>query len=167
MSVVLKIGLRLLLAAAVILLGGCLACGDDVPGFGIYLVDNGELVLSEDHIEAYDADSHTIELNEAGLEKWSSYVVTTPSPKLKDTLNSREFAVKVKGETMYQGTFGSMISSRIYEGIVIMEPTFNFGFDGNTIRIEYNYPGPAVNPEDDPRNHPELLDFFEEKGLLR
>jgi hypothetical protein len=37
-------------------------------GFGIYLADSGELVLSDDHIKACHSIDHTLELNEDGIE---------------------------------------------------------------------------------------------------
>ena len=71
-----------------LLITSVLSCGIeedisvDEPGFGIYLADTGELVLSEQHIKAYhrnvhltvseEEDTHAIELNQAGIEKWNS-----------------------------------------------------------------------------------------------
>ena len=74
------------------------ACNNDEPGFGIYLVESDELVISDQHIEAYYWDSHAIELNEEGIEKWNSCITYTGIPKLQDTLYQYEFVLKLKGK---------------------------------------------------------------------
>ena len=87
------------------------ACNNNEPVFGIYLVDSGELILSENHIKAYYRDSHTIELNEAGIEKWNSYMTYEDIPKLQDTLYKVDFVVKLNSKEIYSGKFYSMASS--------------------------------------------------------
>ena len=157
----------LLITTCILLLCGLLACGHgDEPGFGIYLVDSGELVLSENHIKVYHGDSHTIELNEAGIEKWNSYLTYDSIPKLKESLYSRDFVLKVEGKEMYQGKFYSMVSSASYPGVVILDALIKLEGERNTIRIEYGYAWSPSNSEDDPRNQPEIIDFLTRKGLL-
>ena len=109
------------------------------PGFGIYLVDTGELVLSDEYIESYNASTHEIALNEAGIEKWNSYITGTP-PTLAQSLFSKEFSVKVNRLEMYRGKFWSIASSIIEDGVTIQEALFKLDSENNTISIGYNCP---------------------------
>lgn len=157
----------LLFAVLLILLScGLLSCGSE-PGFGIYLVDTGELVLSENHIKAYHGDTHVIELNEAGIEKWNSYLEYETVSTLADSLYSRDFVLKVEGETMYQGKFWSIASSVLCDGVKILDALFERDAENNTISIGYTHPGYDTAPEDDPRNRPEITEFFQSEGLLK
>ncbi|HEY41196.1 MAG TPA: hypothetical protein G4O18_04985 [Dehalococcoidia bacterium] len=144
------------------------------PGFGIYLVDSGELVLSEYHIKAYrrgvqfydDVDTHVIELNEEGIEKWNSYMTYESIPKLADSLYSRDFILKIEGEEIYGGKFYSMVSSMSYGGVVILDALVELDNDHNYIRIDYGYPTPGFATGEDPRNSPEVIDYLERRSLL-
>jgi len=163
----LKISLLLLtslLLSFVGLLGGC---GGEKVGFGIYLVDNGELVLSEHQIEAYYGDTHTIELNEEGIQKWNSYLTSETIPKLNDSLCGRDFMLEIEGKEIYRGRFYSMVLSASYTGVVIMDALIALDNDHNTITIEFGYPGRAFGEGEDPRDSPEVFDFLEKQGLLR
>ena len=135
-------------------------------GFGIYLLDSGEQVLSEQHIKVYYGDNHTIELNEQGIKQWNSFIDYETIPKLQTTLYSRDFVLKIKGKEIYQGKFYSMVSSASYSGIVIMDAIITLGDSSNTIRIEFGYPWPPSDAEGDPRNNREVLKFLEKEGLL-
>ncbi len=144
---------------------GSLGCdGEDEPEFGIYLVDSGEMVLSEDHIKAYYQDTHTVELNEEGIEKWNSYMTYTTIPKLDACLFSKDFVLKIEGDEIYRGQFYSMASSLIYPGIVIMDALFKLDSTHNTITISFGYFYPIL---EDPRNNPRVIGFLEKKGLLK
>ncbi|UCH42460.1 MAG: hypothetical protein JSW16_06505 [Dehalococcoidales bacterium] len=146
------------------------------PGFGIYLVDSGELVLSEQHIKAYyrnvhlteaEEDTHAIELNEAGIAKWNSYMDYEGIPKLQDTLYKRDFAVRIEGKEIYRGKFYSMVSSSTYDGVVILDALIKLAEDNNRIYISYGYPASLYASSEDPRNSPEIIDFMDNKGLLK
>ncbi len=162
-----KISLLLITSLLLSFVSLLACCGSEEVGFGIYLIDSGELVLSEHHIEAYYGDTHTIELNEEGIRKWNSYMTWETIPKLADSLYSRDFVLKIEGKEIYRGKFSSMVSSTIYPGVVIMDAIIELDNDNNTIRIEFGYPGPAFGTGEDPRNAPEVIDFFEKQGLLR
>ena len=162
-----KISLLLITALLLSFVGILACCGGEEVGFGIYLIDNGELVLSEHHIEAYYGDTHTIELNEKGIRKWNSYMTWETTPKLADSLYSRDFVLKIDGEEIYRGKFYSMVSSATYPGVVIMDAIIELDNDNNTIRIEFGYPLPGFGTGEDPRNAPEVIDFLEKQGLLR
>ena len=146
------------------------------PGFGIYLVDSGELVLSEQHIKAYyrnahlteaNEDTHAIELNQAGIEKWNSYMDYEGTPKLQDTLFKRDFAVRIEGKEIYRGKFYSMVSSSTCDGVVILDTLVKLSEDNNRIYISYGYPVSLYASGKDPRNSPEIIGFLDSKGLLK
>ena len=141
------------------------ACNNE-PGLGIYLVETGELVVSDQHIKAYYKDSHTIELNEEGIEKWNSYMTYSGEPKLQDSLYQDDFVVKLKGKEIYSGKFYSMFSSASYSGVVILESIMKLDESRNAIRIDFGY-GPVLNAGEDPRNNQEVFDYLEGQGLLK
>ena len=105
--------LSLTCITALVLICICLsACNnDEKTGFGLHLADSDELIFSEEHIVAYDWDSHTIELNNKGLEKWNSYIDDVDIPRLDTKFYKEGFVVKIKGEEIYRGQFTSIVSS--------------------------------------------------------
>lgn len=137
------------------------------PGFGIYLADTGELVLSEQDIRSYNASTHEIELVFMGARKWNSYINMTDddTPTLADTLFGKEFAVKVNGEEIYRGKFWSMVSSQSYDGIVILDALLTRDNENSKIWIESSYP--ASNSSNDRMNDQRIINFFEKEGLLK
>lgn len=56
----------LLLVALLLCIFLLLSCDDTEDNFGIFLIETGELVLSDEHIEAYHVETHEIELNKQG-----------------------------------------------------------------------------------------------------
>jgi hypothetical protein len=146
------------------------------PGFGIYLADTGELVLSEQHIKAYrrnihltvaGEDTHAIELNAEGIEKWNSYMTYEGTPKLKDTLYKRDFVVKVEGKEIYGGKFYSGLSSATYDGVIILDTIMKLDEEHNRIFITNGYFEKPPASEEDPRNDPAVIDFLDKQGLLK
>lgn len=152
----------IILSIIAFLTAGC--DGGEEVGFGIFLVDSGELVLSEQHIKAYHKDTHEIELNEEGIEKWNSYLTYETFPKLGG-LFSKDFLITIEGTEVYRGKFCSMASSLSYPGVIILDTLLALDSKNNTIRIEFGYPWPS-SPEEDPRNSSDVIYFFEERGLL-
>jgi len=155
--------LILTLLVTAIYLSGC----NNEPGFGIYLVESGELVLSEHHIEGYNWDSHAIELNEEGIEKWNSYLTSGAVPQTQDTLFQDEFVVKVRGKEIYGGEFYSLVSSGFYPGVVILDALMILDESRNTIVINFGYPGSFQDAGEDPRDNQELFDYLDSQGLLK
>ena len=146
------------------------------PGFGIYLVDSGELVLSEQHIEGYyqnihlteaEEDTHAIELNEAGIEQWNSFMNYEGIPKLPDTLYKRDFALRIEGKEIYRGKFYSMVSSSTCDGVVILDALVKLSKDNNRIYISYGYPVSLYVSGYDPRNSLEIIGFLDKQDLLK
>lgn len=155
----------LLITTLFLLTSLLLSCdgGEDV-GFGIFLVDSGELVLSEQHIKVYHKNTHEIELNEEGIEKWNSYLPYETIPQLGG-LFAKDFLITIEGTEVYRGKFYSAASSTSYPGVIILDTLFALDSKNNTIKIEFWYPGP-LSPEEDPRNSSAAISFFEEQRLL-
>jgi hypothetical protein len=122
-------------------------------GFGIYLVDHDELVISDSDIIFYNGSSHEIRLTEAGAQKMEKLGVRVP-------LNGTRFVMKIKGKDVYDGWFWSPISSLPCPGIVIETLVRN-----STIQIEAGYPSSYFQGED-PRSNPEVFSYFQSIGKL-
>lgn len=133
--------------------------------FGIYRLDTGALVLSDEDIAAYVGDTHEIELNASGVAKWNSYTADGRWYK-PEGLYQKDFAVRLDDKEFYRGKFWSAVSSQSYDGVVILEMAFPREGALGTVQIEYGYPGAWGDPADDPRDNPEILGFFAKKGLL-
>ena len=139
---------------------------DPEQKFGIFLSETGELVLSEEHIEAYNAETHEIELNQRGIEKWNSYMTYESIPKLAETLYNKDFVVRIDDEDVYMGKFWSTVSSAIPDCITITESLMKLDEMHNTIQIRLDF-GSQSDSDKDPRNNPKILLFFREQGLLK
>ena len=165
MSTITKKTSILLITTLFLLISLLLSCdgGEDV-GFGIFLVDSGELVLSEQHIKIYHKETHEIELNEDGIEKWNSYMTYTTIPRLAETLCGEDFLIMVEGTEAYRGRFSSYVVSTIPPGVTIVDTLFKLDSEHNSIRIDIGYP--YFPSGEDPRNNPDILSFLEEQGLL-
>ncbi|MCJ7514362.1 MAG: hypothetical protein MUO89_00090 [Dehalococcoidia bacterium] len=135
-------------------------------GFGIYLVDNGELVLSERDIKAFHSADNTFELNENGIKKWNSHLTSKTEPKLADSLFSRDFVLKIEGQEICSGKFWSMVSSASYSGVVILDALFKLDSSHNIIWIKSDYPGSHMGSLDTTISS-ELIRFFETRNLLK
>jgi len=120
-------------------------------GFGIYLLESGELVISDMEIISYNKTSHEIELTDAGVAKIESIEVP---------MNGTGFVVKVGGEEVYRGAFWSPISSFSYHGVVIETLVTN-----NSVKIEAGYP-PSQFQGEDPRDNPKVFDYLRRVGKL-
>ena len=122
-------------------------------GFGLYLLDHDELVISDGDIIYYNGSSHEIKLTEAGAKEIEKLSMRVP-------LNGTRFVMRIKGEDVYDGCFWSPISSLPCSGVVIETLVRN-----NTIRIEAGYP-PSYFQGEDPRSNPEVFSYFQSVGKL-
>ena len=164
--------MRIITVTLVLILVGVTSCSrpnQESVGFGIFLLENDELVLSDKHIKAYDKNTHEIELNEDGVQKWNSYVLydesfDPPIPKLGGKLYTKDFVVKIRGKEIYQGKFLSYFSSTSYEGVVILD---TLGSSNGKISIDFGYPVSSNNDKEDPRNNVEIMDYLKKQALLK
>jgi hypothetical protein len=142
------------------LLGGAgpLQAAPPAHGFAITLVDSGEVVLTDAHVEAYLQRTNQILLSEEGLRKWESYVTGRGGSRLY----RREFALTIDGVEVYRGQISSMISSMIGRGVRILDALY---VRDRRLRVEFNALGDDSLP--DPRQRPELTAYFREQGKLR
>ena len=161
-----KASFVLIIILSIILLNSSACTNDGESQFGIYLVETGELVISEHHIERYHWDTHTIKLNEEGIKKWNSYMTYKSIPKLAESLFKKNFSIKVKGKEIYRGQFYSGASSASYSGVVIMDSLFKLDEELNTISINFGYPQHQPGSADDPRNNNEIFNVLKEAELL-
>ena len=162
------LSLLLFLSGLLVLFIGLTGCGQETgPSFGIYLAENNELVLSEEHIAAYYLDSHSIELNDAGIVKWNSYLTYSGEPRLALSLFSKEFTIKAGDEEIYRGKFYSGVSSATYDGYVILESLFKLDADHRSINIDHGYPDASFGVGEDLRDDPRIIEALQNEGLLR
>lgn len=133
-------------------------------GFGIYLSDSGELVLSEHDVKAFHSADNTLELNENGIEKWNSYLTYQTVPKLANSLFSRDFVMKIEGQEICRGKFWSNVSSASYSGVVITDALFKLDSNRNLLKIESGYPSSYMGSLDATTSS-ELVRFFEKHNL--
>ena len=120
-------------------------------GFGIYLLESGELVISDIEIVSYNKTSHEIKLTDAGAAKIEGIHVP---------LNGTDFVIKVEGEEIYRGAFWSPISSIPYHG-----PLIETLVTDNTVKIQAGYP-PSQFQGEDPRDNPKIFDYLSKVGKL-
>ena len=123
--------------------------------FGIYLLENDELVISDKNIISYNRTSHEIRLNEEGVKKIKTL-----------DLYQKPFVIKLDGKEVYNGSFWSDISSIPNSGIVIVDIlAVQYGVT-DSIRIETGYPSSEFFEGIDPRNNSEIFDYFQKVGKL-
>ncbi len=139
-----------------------LSCNSDQVGLGIYLVDTGELVLSDNEIQTYHSDDSSLELNPDGIEKWNSYLASVKEPKLSDSLFAREFVLKIEGREICRGKFWSFVSSTSCPEIVILDSLFPLNADHNILWIKGGYP--ATEDSLDTTISSELTRFFNQRN---
>jgi len=123
--------------------------------FGIYLIENGKLIISDREILSYSKSNHEIKLTKEGIEKLQAL-----------DLYKKNFVIKLKGIEIYEGAFWSYLSSSIYEGAVILD--IHLIQDGKTdsIIIEPWYPPGLFEGPEDPRFRVEIFNYFQQIGKL-
>jgi len=122
--------------------------------FGIYLLENNELVISDNEIVWYDKTSYQIKMTEEGIKKISS---------LEVSVTGNPFVARIDGQEIYTGSFWVSFSSLSYSGIVID----SLRIQNNTLRIDLGYPSSQFFEGVDNRNDPRILDHFQKLSKLR
>lgn len=129
--------------------------GSSSGEFGLYLVESGELILSDREILAYNSTRHELTLTTEGVDRVKGL-----------DLYQRTFALKLHGAVMYEGAFWSAVSSRIYEGVVIVDILRLQAGGTDILTIEPWYPPGLFPGPDDPRLNPAIFNYFQTLGKL-
>jgi len=122
-------------------------------GFGIFLKDNNELVISENEISFYNRSSHEIILTDEGTRMIENLSLSVP-------MDGIPFVLRVNGENLYWGWFWSPASSISCSEVVIQTLVRD-----NTIQIVTGYPESHFQGED-PRNNSKLLNYLISIGKM-
>jgi hypothetical protein len=140
---------------------------------GIFLKETGEKILGSEHIEYYDYSNHKITLNNAGKNKWESYVAYQDTanklrPTVFSNLYKKEFIFKINNDIIYSGIFSSIASSSLYSGIVIYDILGINAVVGADIHIKkHAYVSKDSIPKLDARLDKRIYDFLLEHKLLK
>ena len=121
--------------------------------FGIYLLENNELVISDEDVVWYNRTSHEIKLSTEGVRKIEA---------LQVSLYGSPFVVRINGEKIYNGTFVTPISSIPPPPSEVVIETL---VQNNTIKIQKGYP-PSQFANKDARDNPKIYDHFQKIGKL-
>ena len=121
--------------------------------FGIYLIENNKLVISDEDIVWYNRTSHEIRLTELGVKKIE---------ELQVSVYGNPFVVKIGGEKIYNGLFVTPISSVSQPPSEVVIETV---VQNNTIKIQMGYP-PSQSGAEDPRNNSKIFDHFQSINKL-
>jgi hypothetical protein len=152
-----KVSLILLIFAILVVATGLYLIdrsGVSSEEFGIYLLENNELVISDNEIVWYDKTSYQIKMTEEGVKKISS---------LEVSVTGNPFVARIDGQEIYTGSFWVSFSSLSYSGIVID----SLRIQNNTLRIDLGYPSSQFFEGVDNRNDPRILDHFQKLSKLR
>ncbi|MCL4437313.1 MAG: hypothetical protein M1503_04890 [Thaumarchaeota archaeon] len=117
-------------------------------------MESNELVISDKGIVSYNATSHTIKLNQEGIDEIKTLKVA-----------QKPFAAKLNGRIIYYGSFWSDIFSVPHSGIVIIDILAVQNGSTDTIRVEPCYPSLSCQ-DADLRNNQELFSYLESVGKL-
>jgi hypothetical protein len=124
-------------------------------GFGIYLLENDTLIISDADILSYNKTSHEIDLTDECVKRLE---------EAKTPIFGR-FVIRINAEDIYYGTFVPPFVSRSYPDSepVIMTPPLSGSYD--FVKIQMGYP--FDQPQDvDPRNNTKVFDYFQKVGKL-
>ena len=121
--------------------------------FGIFLLENNTLVISDQDIVWYNMTSHEIKLTQAGADKIEALHVS---------VFGSQFMVKIGGKEIYNGTFMTPISS---VGLPPSDTVIETIVQDNTIRIQIGYPSSQPTGED-PRINSEIFNHFQNINKL-
>jgi len=112
-------------------------------------------VISMDDIITYNVQTHEMKLRESTYGVFSG---------LEVPVSGRSFVVCIDREPVYRGAFWTPVSSISFNGVSILMPLNTQG--PRVITLELGYPSPYFYDGEDPRDHPEVLQTFEEAGKL-
>ena len=144
---------------SIILIGGWFLLRDSYLSssgeFGIYLIENGEPIISDREILSYNKSNHEIKLSKEGIEKFKAL-----------DLYKKNFLIQLNGIEIYEGAFWSYLSSSIREGVVILDIHLIQEGVTDCITIEPWYPPGLFEGPEDPRFRVEIFNYFQQIGKL-
>lgn len=149
-----------------------LACSPEGPapgdeGLAIVLVDTGEVLLTDAHLEAYDWDTHRLHLAPSGVDRWESFAVwdstRTPPVRKLGTLTGREFSLRIDGIEMYRGHCWSWAMSMLRSGVLLYD-TIGTAPDGS---LWLGFERLMDETAEDPRGRPEIETCLRARRKLR
>jgi hypothetical protein len=147
-------------------------CNPDGPppgdeGLAIVLVDTGEILLTDAHLEAYDWDTHRLLLAPSGVDRWESFAVwdTTHTPPVRKlgALTGREFSLRIDGIEMYRGHCWSLAMSMMRSGVLLYD-TIGAAPDRS---LRLGFERLVDETAADPRGRPEIEACLRTRGKLR
>ena len=159
MKRIIKTSLVILIIAVLVVAGGFYLTNQlraSSERFGIYLLKNNELVISDDEIVWYNKSSHEIKLTEEGVKKIQALNVV-------DVSYGEPFVLKIGDQEIYNGSFWTPISSIPFHGIAIQTLV---NTTDNTIKLQNGYPSGSLQ-NGDSRNDPRVFDHFQKLGKLK
>jgi hypothetical protein len=121
-------------------------------GFGIYLLENNSLIISDENIISYNKTSHEIRLTQEQIGKIE---------ETQASLYGR-FVVRINENEIYRGIFVPPYISRSFPSseIVIIPIVQN-----ENLKIQMGYPAEEFSDED-PRNNVKIFEYFEKTKRL-
>jgi len=133
--------------------------GQGHKGFGVYLSENDELVISDKDIMFYNWTSHHIRLNREAIERIKGI-------DFFKKLYHKPFVVMLDGREIYNGSFWSDMDSMSYSGVAILDILAVQNNMMDILRIEPCYPSVQFCKGADPRNNSEIFGYFQSIGKL-
>jgi len=122
-------------------------------GFGIFLKENDQLVISQNHIIVYNSSSYEIILTDEGTKRIENQSLSVPT-------DGTPIVLRINNNDIYHGWFWSPTSSLSSSEVIIQTLVID-----KTIQIALGYPQSHFQGED-PRNNSTLLNYFKSIGKL-
>jgi hypothetical protein len=131
--------------------------------FGIYLVKNNQLLISQDDIVSYNPETYTFKLTDEAVKRLYLYSTfgADHTPKIGNRLYQQEFSIRLHDTVLLSGFFWSSLSSDSHDGLVLldsmMSPTTK------ELTISGGYPSGKDIP---PAEQSDLVKYFKSIGKL-
>lgn len=130
--------------------------------FGIYLVKNNQLLISQDDVVSYNPDTYTFKLTDEAVKRLNSYSVygEDHTPKMNNGLYQQEFSMMLKDTVLFAGVFWSSVSSLSHDGLVLLDSTMFPTTKELTLATSYPAGGTLSTRQSD------LREYFKSIGKL-
>jgi hypothetical protein len=131
--------------------------------FGIYLVKNNQLLVSQDDIVSYNPETYTFKLTDEAvkrLDQYSAYGIEH-TPKIDNGLYQQEFSIRLRNTALLDGFFWSGLSSASHDGLVLLDSTMFTAT--KELTVDTGYPAGNNNPIP---GEADLIEYFKSIGKL-